>query len=195
MKKKYPYLNAEEKANFDTTALEIISVLRNYVFWPRNKDKIPGRDRADKIVFWSENHIFMMLGSCHLFQQFMNECGTWLGHSKNTKNTFSESSSSNVSVSGVSLEKGGISIVPRSSSDVPHVTTARDHTKRLEKYDSDISSVQILKPASVCSSSFFFPSSSSSSSSSYLYTWYTYVNYRSTSRHSHFCSTICDYAL
>eukprot|EP01031_Cornospumella_fuschlensis_P027992 gene27992-33803_t len=46
----------------------ICSALSSFPFWPASDDKTS--QNVDDIVFWSENHLFMTLGSAHLFYQY-----------------------------------------------------------------------------------------------------------------------------
>lgn len=46
---------------------DIMEALATFSFWPENAKSQPS---FDKIVFWSENHLFMTLGSCYLYNQY-----------------------------------------------------------------------------------------------------------------------------
>jgi len=47
---------------------EIVATLLNVPFWPSTPDSMRGLE-AKRLVFWSENHILMSLGSAHLARQ------------------------------------------------------------------------------------------------------------------------------
>lgn len=44
-----------------------ITALNTFPFWPTGSKTQPN---MDKLVFWSENHLIMTLGSCYLFRQY-----------------------------------------------------------------------------------------------------------------------------
>jgi hypothetical protein len=52
----------------------IENAMMNFPFWPHTGTPYP-----DSIVFWSENHIFMLLSSAHLFRRhiFNRQCDLW----------------------------------------------------------------------------------------------------------------------
>jgi hypothetical protein len=61
------YLGDESVPPIAAAKQEIISALAKFPFWPSDCKCQPS---FDKLVFWSENHLFMTLGSCYLFHQY-----------------------------------------------------------------------------------------------------------------------------
>lgn len=57
----------EIKTQLDALLSEVNDALREFPFWPPNE--IHKKKSTDDIVFWSENHLFMTLGSYYLFRQ------------------------------------------------------------------------------------------------------------------------------
>lgn len=53
----------------------ITSCLRDFPFWPPKYCDLKSKHSLDDLVFWSENHLFMTLGSAYLFFQFQSEVG------------------------------------------------------------------------------------------------------------------------
>jgi hypothetical protein len=47
----------------------IITAFRSFQFWPNAGDG--EQPTFEKIIFWSENHLFMTLGACYLFRNYM----------------------------------------------------------------------------------------------------------------------------
>ena len=62
------FLGDDKFPDIATAKTQVTKALSGFPFWPvKNKKKQPD---FDKIVFWSENHLFMTLGSCYLFRQY-----------------------------------------------------------------------------------------------------------------------------
>lgn len=59
----------EDSSTFVDLRAEILNLLLAFPFWPSTETRMSGKD-VSKLVFWSENHIFMSLGSAHLSRQF-----------------------------------------------------------------------------------------------------------------------------
>ena len=55
---------------YDEIKRNISEILSKFAFWP---DAEKTTKEFDSIVFWSENHLFMTLGSAHLFKVYANE--------------------------------------------------------------------------------------------------------------------------
>jgi hypothetical protein len=69
------YLDVKEYPALRKARLKIANTIQNFPFWPHtntvfSKGYEANTDFSD-LVFWSENHIFMMLSSAHLFRQWM----------------------------------------------------------------------------------------------------------------------------
>jgi hypothetical protein len=71
------YLTAEKSAEFQESVNHIVSeicqTLSKFPFWPalgENQDCF-AEFNANKLIFWSENHLFMTLSSAYLFCQYI----------------------------------------------------------------------------------------------------------------------------
>lgn len=61
------YLGDDTIPEIYNTKVRIVSSLDKFPFWPTGD---PKQACMDKIIFWSENHLIMTLGSCYLFRQY-----------------------------------------------------------------------------------------------------------------------------
>mmetsp|Transcript_7015 Transcript_7015/g.11733 ORF Transcript_7015/g.11733 Transcript_7015/m.11733 type:complete len:848 (+) Transcript_7015:116-2659(+) len=67
---RFLYLADSAKSeDIGTAKRHIETALDSFPFWPNPGVDVP-QPNFDKICFWSENHIFMTLGSCYLFRQY-----------------------------------------------------------------------------------------------------------------------------
>lgn len=61
------FLGDESVAEIATAKRQSVSALDTFPFWPTGSKN---QANMDKLVFWSENHLIMTLGSCYLFRQY-----------------------------------------------------------------------------------------------------------------------------
>lgn len=66
----------------DSTKNRIITTLRDFPYWSHLNEESP-----NDVIFWSENHIIMMLSSAHLMKQYLYFHDATISKSKN-KDTF-----------------------------------------------------------------------------------------------------------
>ncbi|RYH10744.1 hypothetical protein EON65_39290 [archaeon] len=65
---KSKFSDATIQENIDVAQKRVCFTLSKFPFWPACDEK--ASQNVNDIVFWSENHLFMTLGSAHLFYQY-----------------------------------------------------------------------------------------------------------------------------
>lgn len=61
------FLGDDGNEAINTAKKQSVTALDAFPFWPTGNKTQPN---MDKLVFWSENHLIMTLGSCYLFRQY-----------------------------------------------------------------------------------------------------------------------------